>query len=122
MSGLKFESINYEKYNTKSINIDGGLFKLQDNYEILKNEETQWNNRKAVIKLKQHDLCELIKLWETEVNYYLNSKGIEPVTILYGDKIYPKTYLLPNMEINYIILKSIWVNGQNKPFIQLWLE
>ena len=88
MSGLKFESINYEKYNTKSINIDGGLFKLQDNYEILKNEETQWNNRKAVIKLKQPDLCELIKLWETEVNYYLNSKGIEPVTILYGDKIW----------------------------------
>ena len=122
MSGLKFESINYEKYNTKSINIDGGLFKLQENYEILKNEETQWNNRKAVIKLKQPDLCEFIKLWETEVNYYLTSKGIEPVTILYGDKIYPKTYLLPNMEINYIILKSIWVNGQNKPFVQLWLE
>ena len=43
--------------------------------------------------------------------------------ILYGNKIYPKTLLYAvKKNNNYIKVKGIWVNEQNKPFIQLWLE
>ena len=30
-------------------------------------------------------------LWETQTNGYLKGEGIPPITILYGNKIYPKT-------------------------------
>ena len=70
--------------------------------------------------MDQPDLCELIKLWETEVNDYLKSEGIEPVKILYGNKIYPKTllYNTKKTRISYNKLEGIWVNDKNKPFLQ----
>ena len=51
-------------------------------------------------------------------------EGISPITILYGNKIYPKTllYVVKKGKVNYIKLKGIWVNDSNKPFLQLWLE
>ena len=54
-------------------------------------------------------------------NDYLKSEGIEPVTILYGNRIYPKvsTYLTEKKEHN-INISSIWVSDKNKPFIQLY--
>ena len=74
--------------------------------------------------MNQPDLCDLIKLWEIEVNGYLKSEGIEPLKILYSNKIYPKI-LLYNTKKTRIIsikLKGIWVNDKNMPFLQLWLE
>ena len=71
------------------------------------------------------DLCELIKLWETQINEYLKCEGVGPVKILYGSKIYPKTLLYNTKKTrnnNYIKLKGIWVNDKNMPFLQLWLE
>ena len=121
---LKFNRVNNEKYNTKSINIEHAFLTLQENYEVLKIEKTKWNYRKTVVQLNQPDLCDLIKLWETEVNVYLKAEGIEPVNILYGNKIYPKTTLFntKNTRIYYIKHKGIWVNDKNTPFPQLWLE
>ena len=77
-----------------------------------------------VTQLNHPDLCELIKIWETELNDYLKSEGVEPVKNLYGSKIYPKTLLYNTKKArnNYILkLKGIWVNDKNKPFLQLWL-
>ena len=65
-----------------------------------------------------------MKLWETRINDYLKSEGIEPVTILYNNKIYPKTSLTNTIKkkVNYVKVKGVWVNDKNLPFAQLWLE
>ena len=125
MSELKFSRVNNEKYNTISITIEGVFLTLKENYEILKIDKTKWNYKKAVVKLNHPDLCERIKQWETRVNDYLKSECVEPVTFLYGNKIYPKTLLNNNNKKktdNYIKLKGIWVNNENRPFLQYWLE
>ena len=124
MSELKFNRVNNVKYNTVSINMEHAFLTLKEDYEVIKIEKTKWNFRKAVIQLNQPDLCEQVKLWETQVNEYLKGEGIEPVKILYNNKIYPKTllYNTTKKKVNYIKLKGVWVNDKNKPFIQLWLE
>ena len=124
MSELKFNRVNNDKYNTVSINIEHAFLTLKENCEILKIEKTKWHYRKTVIQLNQSDLCETIKLWETQINDYLKGEGIEPITILYNKKIYPKTllYVVKKGKVNYNKLKGIWVNDSNKPFLQLWLE
>ena len=123
MNELKFNRINNDKYNTVSINIENAFLTLRD-CEILKIEKTKWHYRKTVIQLKQPDLYEKIKLWETQINDYLKGEGIGSITILYNKKIYPKTllYVIKKGKVNYIKLKGIWVNESNKPFPQLWLE
>ena len=124
MGELKFNSVYNDKYNTVSINIEHAFLTLKENCEILKIEKTKWHYRKTVIQLKQPDLCETIKLWETQINDYLKGEGIGSITILYNKKIYPKTllYVIKKGKVNYIKLKGIWVNESNKPFPQLWLE
>ena len=123
MNELKFSRLNNDKYNTISINIENAFLTLRD-CEILKIEKTKYHYRKTVIQLNQPDLYEKIKLWETQINDYLKGEGISPITILYNKKIYPKTllYVIKKGKVNYIKLKSIWVNESNKPFPQLWLE
>ena len=124
MSELKFNRVNNDKYNTVSINIEHAFLTLKENCEILKIEKTKWHYRKTVIRLNQPDLCETIKLWETQINDYLKGEGIGSIIILYNKKIYPKTllYVVKKGKVNYIKLKGIWVNDSNKPFLQLWLE
>ena len=124
MNELKFNRVNNDKYNTVSINIEHAFLTLKENCEILKIEKTKWHYKKTVIQLNQPDLCETIKLWETQINDYLKGEGIGPITILYDKKIYPKTllYVVKKGKVNYIKLKGIWVNDSNKPFLQLWLE
>ena len=92
MSELKFSRLNNDKYNTVSIDIENAFLTLRD-CEILKIEKTKWHYRKTVIQLNQPDLYETIKLWEIQINDYLKSEGISPITILYNKKIYPKTLL-----------------------------
>ena len=125
MIELKFIRKN-GKYNTISFTIEKGFLMLKENYEILMIDKTKWIYNKAVVQLKDPDLFERIKQWETQINAHLDRKYIEPITLLYGNKIYPKTLLKctkkkRNNFISYIKLKSIWVNDKNKPFIQLWL-
>ena len=124
MSELKFNRVNNDKYNTVSINIEHAFLTLKENCEILKIEKTKWHYKKTVIQLNQPDLCETIKLWETQINDYLKGEGIGSITILYNKRIYPKTLLhvVKKGKVNYIKLKGIWVNDSNKPFLQLWLE
>ena len=124
MNELKFNRVNNDKYNTVSINIEHAFLTLKENCEILKIEKTKWHYKKTVIQLNQPDLCETIKLWETQINDYLKGEGISPITILYNKRIYPKTllYVVKKRKVNYIKLKCIWVNDNNKPFLQLWLE
>ena len=77
--------------------------------------------QKAVVQL-DHDLCERIKQWETQINDCLKNECVGPITFLYGNKIYPKTLLNGAKKTNnYIKLRSIWVSYENKPFLQYWL-
>ena len=122
MSELKFSRVNNEKYNTVSINIENALIPIKtEDYQIMDMSKTKFGYKKANIKIISEDLINKLKSWETQINDYLKSEGIEPVTILYGNRIYPKaSCLLGNEKKHNINIKSIWVNDKNKPFIQLY--
>ena len=122
MSELKFSRENNEKYNTVSINIENALIPIKkEDYQIMDMSKTKFGYKKANIKIINEDLINKLKSWETQINDYLKSEGIEPVTILYGNRIYPKaSCLLGNEKKHNINIKSIWVNDKNKPFIQLY--
>ena len=124
MTELKFNSVNNGKYNTVSINIENGSLNLKEGYEIIKVEKTKWGYRKATIKINDEDLIEKLKSWETQINDHLKTEGTEPLTILYGNRIYPKTSMMTTTKKkeNILTFRSIWVNDKNKPFIQHWLE
>ena len=122
MSELKFTRVNHEEHNTVSIDIENALIPIkEEDYNIMDVHKTKFGYRKANMKLKNQDLINKLKSWETEINDYLKSEGIEPITFLYNIKIYPKvSCLLGNEKQHHIKIKSIWVNEKNKPFIQLW--
>ena len=119
---LKFYRVYYEKYNISRINIENGILVLKEHSEILKIDETKFGYRRAVLQLDQPDLCNLMKLWETQINGYLKGEGIPSITIVYCNKIYPKTIIHNPTNASIIKIKSVWINDENKPFLQLWLE
>ena len=47
-----------------------------------------------------------MKLWETRVNEYLKGEGIPPITIVYGNKIYPKTVIHNPTDASTIKIKK----------------
>ena len=119
---LKFDRVYYEKSNKSRINIENGILVLKEHCKALKNDETRYGYRKAVVQLDQPDLCNLMKLWETQINGCLKGEGIPPITILYGNKICPKTIIHNPINPSIIKIKSVWINDENKLFLQLWLE
>ena len=125
MSNLKFDRVYYEKYNNSKINIENGILVLKEvkeHCEVLKIDETKYDYQKAVVQLDKPDLCNLMKDWEVQINEYLKGEGIPPIKLLYGNKIYPKTIIHNPTDASIITIKSVWINGENKPFLQLWLE
>ena len=123
MSELKFSRVNNEQYNTVSINIENANMEIvEDDYHIM-DKYTKFGYRKANIKIINDDLINKLKSWETEINEYLkNEVGTNAVTILYGNTIYPKvsTLIGQKKEEHHIKIKSIWINENNKPFVQLY--
>ena len=122
MSNLKFDRVNYEKYDNSKINIENGILVLKEHCEVLKIDKTKYDYQKAFVQLGQPDLYDLMKVWEVQVNEYLKGEGIPPIKNLYGNKIYPKTIIHNPTDASIIKIKSVWVNNENKPFLQLWLE
>ena len=122
MSELKFTREDNKQYNTVSINIENATIPIKtEDYNIINIEKNKFGYRKATIKIINQDLKEKLKLWETQINDYLKSEGIEPITILYGNNVYTKlSFLFAKKKEHHIKAESIWVNEQNKPFIQLW--
>ena len=124
MTNLKFTRVNNEEYNTVSINIENAIIEIvEDDYHIIDTSKTKFGYRKANIKIINDDIKDKLKLWEEEINEYLkNEVGTGPVTILYGNMIYPKVSTLIGQEKNeqHIKIKSVWINEKNKPFIQLY--
>ena len=123
MSELKFIRTNNEKYNTTTINIVNAFIEIaKDDYKISSMRKTKFGYTKANIQIFNVELKNKLKSWETEINEYLKNKvGTRPVTILYGNMIYPKVSRLM-WQKRYIIIKSVWINEKNIPFVQLWYE
>ena len=123
MSELKFIRKNNVKYNTTSINIVNAFIEIaKDDYKISSMRKTKFGYTKANIQIFNDELKNKIKSWETEINEYLKNKvGTRPVTILYGNMIYPKVSNLMWQKC-HINIKSVWINEKNIPFVQLWYE
>ena len=124
MSELKFTRKNNEEYKTTSINIENAITEItKDEYYTMSTEKTKFGYKKSTIKLIGDDLKDKLKSWETEINEYLKSEvGTGPITILYGKNIYPKVSSMigQEKEEHHIKISGVWINEQNKPFVQLW--
>ena len=124
MGKLKFTRVNNEKCNTTTINIENAIIEIaKDDYNISNMGKTKFGYTKANIQIFNDELKNKLKSWETEINEYLkNEVGTRPVTILYGNMIYPKVsgLMWQEKEERYIKIKSVWINENNKPFVQLW--
>ena len=126
MSELKFSRVNNEEYNTVSINIENAIIDIKDeDYQIMDISKTKYGYTKANIRIINDDLKDKLKLWEVQINDYLKCEvGTGAVTILYGNRIYPKVSGLigQDEEKHQLKIKSIWINEKNKPFTQLYYE
>ena len=124
MSKLKFTRKNNEEYKTTSINIENAIMEInEDDYYIFNTENSKFGYRKADLKIYNDDIKEKLKSWETEINEYLkNEVGTGPIKVLYGNKIYSKLSKKINQEEEKFFIKvsGVWINEQNKPFVQLW--
>ena len=124
MSELKFSRVNNEEYNTVSINIENAIIDIKDeDYQIMDRSKTKYGYIKANIRIINDDLKDKLKLWEVQINDYLKCEvGTGAVTILYGNRIYPKVLDLVGQkkEEHHIKIKSVWINENNKPFVQLY--
>ena len=124
MSELKFSLVNNEEYKTSSINIENAIIDIKDeDYQIIDRTKTKFGYTKANIIILNDEIKNNLKIWEVQINEYLkNEVGTEAITLLYGNKIYPKVSDLVGLdkEEHHIKIKSIWINENNKPFVQLW--
>ena len=125
MSELKFNRVNNEEYKTVSINIENAIIDIEEgDYQIIDRTKTKFGYVKANIKILNDDLKNKLKIWEVQINEYLkNEVGTGAITLLYGNRIYPKVLDLVGQEKeeHHIKIKSIWINENNKPFVQLYL-
>ena len=124
MSELKFYCVENEEYKTKSVFVENAIMEIvEDDYFIFDIDKTKYGYRKGNIKINNDDLKNKLKIWEEQINEYLkNEVGTGAITILYGNRIYPKVSTLIGQdkeEIQFKI-KSIWINENNKPFVQLY--
>ena len=124
MSELKFNRVNNEKYNTISVNIENAIIDIkQEDYYTIKTQKTKFGYIKSEIIITNDEIKNKLKIWEEQINEYLkNEIGTEAITILYGNKAYPKLSSLigQNRREQHINIRSVWINEKNKPFAQLW--
>ena len=124
MSELKFNCVDNEEYKTKSVFVENAIIDIkEEDYQIIDKTKTKFGYEKVNIKIFNDDLKNKLKIWEEQINEYLkNDVGTGAITILYGNRIYPKVSGLIGQDKEEIQLKikSIWINENNKPFIQLY--
>ena len=124
MSELNFYCVDNEEYKTKSVFVENAIIDIKkEDYQIIDRTKTKFGYVKANIKIFNDDLKNKLKIWEEQINEYLkNEVGTGAITILYGNRIYPKVSGLIGQEKEEIQLKikSVWINEKNKPFVQLY--
>ena len=124
MSELKFYCVDNEEYKTKSVFVENAIIDIkEEDYIITDRTKTKFGYTKADIRILKDDLKNKLKIWEEQINEYLkNEVGTGVITILYGNRIYPKVSGLigQDKEEFQFKIKSIWINENNKPFVQLY--
>ena len=124
MSELKFYCVDNEEYKTKSVFVENAIIDIKEkDYFIFDIYKSKYEYRKGNIRINNDDLKNKLKIWEEQINEYLkNEVGTGAITILYGNRIYPKvsTLVEQEKEEHHIKIKSIWINENNKPFVQLY--
>ena len=124
MSELKFYCVDNEEYKTKSVFVENVIIDIkEEDYIIIDRTKTKFGYVKANIRILNVELKNKLKIWEEQINEYLkNEVGTGAITILYGNQIYPKvsTLIEQEKEEHHIKIKSIWINENNKPFVQLY--
>ena len=124
MSELKFYCVDNEEYKTKSVFVENAIIDIkEEDYIITDRTKTKFGYTKADIRILKDDLKNKLKIWEEQINEYLkNEVGTGAITILYGNRIYPKVSGLigQDKEEFQFKIKSIWINENNKPFVQLY--
>ena len=124
MSELKFYCVDNEEYKTKSVFVENAIIDIkEEEYIIIDRTKTKFGYTKANIRILNVDLKNKLKIWEEQINEYLKIEvGTEVITILYGNRIYPKVSGLigQDKEEFQFKIKSIWINENNKPFVQLY--
>ena len=124
MSELKFNRVNNEQYNTVSLNIENAIIDIKyEDYYTLQTQKTKFGYIKSTIRIINDEIKNKLKIWEEQINEYLkNEVGTKTITILYGDRVYPKLLALigQNRREQHIDIRSVWINEKNKPFAQLW--
>ena len=124
MSELKFYCVDNEEYKTKSVFVENAIIDIkEEDYIITDRTKTKFGYVKANIRILKDDLKNKLKIWEEQINEYLkNEVGTGAITILYGNRIYPKVSGLigQDKEEFQFKIKSIWINENNKPFVQLY--
>ena len=124
MSELKFNCVDNEEYKTKSVFVENAIIDIkEEDYIIINRTKTKFGYEKANIKIFNDELKNKLKIWEEQINEYLkNEVGTGAITILYGNRIYPKVLGLigQDKEEFQFKIKSIWINENNKPFVQLY--
>ena len=124
MTNLKFTRIDNKEHNTISVYVDNAIIDIkEEDYKILERTQDKFKREKANILILNNDLKDQLKLWEVQINDYLKSEiGTKATTLLYGSKVYPKVNELmgQDKDILQFKIKSIWINENNKAFIQLY--
>ena len=124
MSELKFNRVDNEKYKTISVYIENAIIEIkQEDYYTTKTQKTKFGYIKSDIVITNNEIKNKLKIWEEQINEYLkNEIGTGAITILYGDRVYPKLSALigQNRREQHISIRSVWINEKNKPFAQLW--
>ena len=124
MSELKFYCVDNEEYKTKSVFVENAIIDIkEEDYIIIDRTKTKFGYVKANIRILKDELKNKLKIWEEQINEYLkNEVGTGAITILYGNRIYPKVSGLigQDKEEFQFKIKSIWINENNKPFVQLY--
>ncbi len=87
MKDLKFERVNYPKYQSAYIIIKNAGDEADDEDVIEDVQEGKYNTNSVPITLSKKHL-ERMKQIEEEVNDYLVDK--DKVKLVYGNKMYPK--------------------------------
>ena len=124
MSELSFNCVENLEYNTKNVYVEGAIIDIKDeDYKLSQKITNKFKQVKTVLLIFNDELKSKLKIWEEQINEYLkNDIGTGAITILYGNKIYAKhTGLIgQDREERQLIIKSIWINENNKPFVQLY--
>ena len=124
MDNFKFARVDNKEHNTINIYIENAVIDIKnEDFQILHRTQDKFKREKAQIMIFNDDLKDQLKLWEVQINDYLKCElGVKTVILLYGNRIYPKVSELvgQDKEILQLKIKSIWINENNKAFVQLY--